>query len=378
MMASEAGAACATVVLATLLSAGQLQVWHIYVGMSIISTLAAFQWPAFTAATTLLAPKHQLANASGLVQLAHGVAKTAAPVLAGVMMSSNAIGVRGVLFIDTTSYLFALATLLLVRFPEPERADAGLKRRSLRHEIVEGWRYLWARPGLIGLLVFLAATNFIMGMIMVLVSPLVLSFSNAEVLGRVMSIAGVGMFVGSVLISVWGGPRRKIHAVFGFLFLSGAALIPAGLPASAGLVAAGAFVFMLGVPVMNGCSQAILQCKVRPDMQGRVFSTTTMVASSSLPLAFILAGPLADRVFEPLLAHGGALAGSVGALIGAGPGRGIAFMFIVLGVLLIAMTAAGWSYRPLNKLEDELPDVIADAMAAEANAGCALAETAAG
>ncbi len=353
MLVSECGACLATLLLAVLLQSGQLQTWHIYGAMCVISTLAAFQWPAYTAATTLMAPREHLANASGLVQLAHGLAKTGAPVLAGIMVSNVHIGLSGVLFLDTLSYVFAAATLLLVRFPAPPpRAQPA----SLAGDIVEGWAFLLARPAILGLMLLLAATNFMMGMIMVLTAPLVLSFANAAVLGTVMSVAGMGMFAGSAGISVWGGPKRRMPAVLGFLALSGIALLPAGLPPSAPLLAAGAFVFMLGVPVINSCSQAILQCKVPPLLQGRVFSATGMVVSSSLPLAFVLAGPLADRVFEPLLVKAVPCGLNLAAIVGGGPGRGVALMFVLCGLLLIAVALGGWLWRPLRRLESDLPD----------------------
>jgi len=361
MAASELGAGIATLALTLLQASNRLEIWHIYVAVSLISILAAFQWPAYIAATTILAPEDQLANASGLVQMAQGVARTGAPVLAGLMIASSFVGIHGVLLADTISYAFALVTLLAVRFPERERIpEQGNGRPSLVHEIAEGWVYLWKKPGLLALLAFLSAINFMMGIIMVLVTPLVLSFADAKVLGEVMSTAGVGMFVGSVLISVWGGPKRRIAGVFWFLLLSGASLIPAGLPASAMLIGAGAFMFMLGVPVINGCSQAILQSKVALGMQGRVFATTQMVVSASLPLAFAAAGTLADWISAPLMTRGGAWAATAGSLVGVGPGRGVALIFVLSGVLLIGLTAAGWFYQPLRRVEDEPPDTARD------------------
>lgn len=356
MLVSEFGAGLVTVVLAVLLRGNRLQLWEVYTAVSVISTLAAFQWPAFTASTTLLVPKAQLANASGLVQMAQGVARTAAPVLAGMMISTKALGIVSVLGADACSYAFSTATLLLVRFPSMTRTEDGAEPPSVMQDVRDGWSYLLGKPGLVALMLFLAAVNLVMGMIMVLVTPLVLSFASAATLGKVMSTAGVGMFVGSVLISIWGGPRRRMTGVYAFLLLSGISLIPAGLPASATLIGGGAFLFMLGIPVINGCIQACLQCKVPPDKQGRVFATTGMLATSAMPLAFAISGPLADRVFEPALARGGAWAAVLGPLVGTGPGRGVAFLFVLLGVSLVAMTIAGWSYRPLRRLEDELPD----------------------
>jgi hypothetical protein len=93
-------------------------------------------------------------------------------------------------------------------------------------------------------------------------------------------------------------------------------------------------------------------------MQGRVFATRRMIAWSSLPLAYLLAGPLADRVFEPLMAAGGPLAGSVGKLIGAGPGRGIALLYMIFGVFLLGVTLVALLYPPMRRLELEIPDAV--------------------
>jgi hypothetical protein len=89
---------------------------------------------------------------------------------------------------------------------------------------------------------------------------------------------------------------------------------------------------------------------------------------SSMPAAYFLAGPLADRVFEPMLAPGGALSGSVGALIGVGKGRGIGFLFMLLGLLVLSGLAVAVSYPRLRQVEDELPDTVPDGASPAAGA----------
>jgi hypothetical protein len=122
------------------------------------------------------------------------------------------------------------------------------------------------------------------------------------------------------------------------------------------VVLVGAIVGFSAIPIANGSSQAIWQAKVEPDVQGRVFAVRRVIAQIAGPIAMLMAGPLADGVFEPLLQPGGALAGSVGAVVGVGAGRGIAFLFIILGGMSIVFTIIAYLYPRLRNLEDEIPD----------------------
>ncbi len=370
MMASESVSAVATLALASLLYTGHLQIWQIYVAMSLISTSSAFQWPAYTAAATVLVPKEKLGQASGMVQSAQGVAQTCAPMLAGFLIEMPWVLVGGVLVIDALSYLFALGTLLAVRFPSVPNESKKQANDSLLQEIGYGGRYLVARPGLLGLLFFLSASNFVFGLITVLVAPLVLSFASPKVLGTVMTSAGMGMMIGSIAMAAWGGPKRRVPAILGFTVLSGIALLPAGIPASATVIAIGAFFFLLGIPFISGCSQAIMQSKVDLHVQGRVFAITGAIGAAAMPLAYLAAGPLADRIFEPALARGGPLAATIGSFIGVGPGRGIALAFMTLGVVLVLIALLGVVFARFRNVESELPDAIVEVREAEA---CAVA-----
>ena len=126
------------------------------------------------------------------------------------------------------------------------------------------------------------------------------------------------------------------------------------------LIGAGMFLLMAVVPIVNTASQVIWQVKVDPAVHGRVFALRRMISQAISPIAILAAGPLADRVFEPLLAADGALAGTVGTVIGTGPGRGIALMVILSGIGVITMAIAGWMHPRVRNLETELPDHIAD------------------
>lgn len=353
MLASDAASAVCTLGIVALLWADRLEVWHIYVAMGLSSVFRSFQWPAFTAATTLLVPKRHYGRAGGMVQLGEALGMILAPTLAGLLIAR--VGLSGVILFDLASFVFAVLTLLAVRFPAPVRAEERRIGGTLRAEIAEGWAYLRQRPGLLALLSLFAGTNFIAAMLQVLFTPLVLGFSSPQVLGRVLSVAGSGFLVGGLAMSFWGGPKRRVTGILAFQSLQALTLLLAGLEASAPLIAGAGFVYYFCASVVNGSSQAIWQSRVAPEIQGRVFSLRRMVATSTLPLAYLVGGPLADKVFEPALAVGGPLAATLGPLIGVGKGRGIALLIVLLGVSMAVLVTLARRYRPLRRVEDDLP-----------------------
>jgi len=364
MILSDTGAGMCTLIIAILLLTGQLQVWHIYILSAISSAFSAFQWPAYSAAITLLVPKQHLGRASGMVQFGQAGAQIAAPLLAGLLVTR--IQIQGVILIDFATFLFAVFTLFLVHIPRPPATTEGKAGKgSLLREAAYGWTYVNQRPGLLGLLLLFAALNLTIAMATVLLTPLVLSFADAEVLGSVLSVAGGGMLAGGLVMSAWGGPKRRIRGVLGGALLSGAILCLMGLRPNALLIAGAAFVFPFCTQIIVGCSQAIWQSKVAPDIQGRVFAIRRMVAWSSAPLAYIAAGPLVDNLFEPLLAIEGPLANSIGQIIGTGAGRGNGLLLIILGLFVMMVTVGAFIYPRLRLLEDELPDAIPESQNGE-------------
>ena len=357
MILSDTGAGLATLSIAILYMTGNLQVWNIILATAFNSAFSTFQWPAYSAVTTLLVPKDQLGRAGGMVQIGEAMSQLLAPAAAGALFVT--VGLGGVIVVDFATYLFAVLTLLLVRVPSPEKSEAGEEGKgSIWKEALYGWTYISARAGLLGLLLVFAAFNFVSGLMMPLIMPMILDMTSAAILGYLVSIVGVGMLAGTLVMSAWGGPKRRIHGVLGFLMLSGFFTSMLGISPLIPVMAVAGFFLMFTMPIINGSSQAIWQSKVDPDVQGRVFSVRRMIAWSMTPLAYIVAGPLADRVFKPLLMEGGALADSIGQLIGVGPGRGTGFMFIVVGALSIVVAALGYLNPHVRNVEDELPDVI--------------------
>lgn len=359
MIISNAGAGVCTLAIALLYMQGWLRLWHICILTALISTFASLLRPAFSASVSLLVPKRHLGRAAGMIQTGQAAAQIVSPLLAGFLML--AIQIHGVLLIDCLTYIPALLTVLLVSIPSPAKnADSTETKRSLISEAAYGWKYIFVRKGIFALLLFFATTNFAVTMSNVLITPLVLSFTNAAVYGTVLSVTGAGVLAGGLLMSVWGGPKHRIYGVFLYGIVQGLALIFQGIRPNAVLIATSLFFAAFTAPIVNGSFIPILQSKTAPEVQGRVFAAVRLTSWWSVPIAYLLAGPLSDKVFEPLLSPNGTLANTVGRVTGVGPGRGIGLLLMILGVFTLIATAKAYFHPRLRNIEEELPDVIAD------------------
>lgn len=356
MILSDTGAGLSTLVVAILLFTNNLEIWHIFIATAFNAAFTSFQWPAYSAVTSLLVPKEQLGRASGMVQIGQAVSQLLAPAAAGAMLVT--VGLEGVILVDFVTFSFAVVTLLLVRVPKPAAtAEGEASKGTIWQEAAFGWKYIVSRSGLLGLLLVFASFNLFSSITGPLIAPLILDMTSAEVLGILASIVGLGMLVGTLLMSAWGGPKRKVNGVLAFMMISGLAYILLGATATLWMMAAAGFMMMLVFPIINGSSQAIWQRKVAADVQGRVFSVRRMIAWSTTPIAYILAGYLNDNVFKPLLVEGGTLANTVvGRVLGVGPSRGTGLLFVVIGLACILVAASGYLNPHVRNVETELPD----------------------
>jgi MFS family permease len=356
MLAADAVAGIATLGLAALFFTDNMELWHIYLATVVGSTANTFQEPAWMASIPLLVPKEHLGRANGLVQLNQGLSIVIAPVAAGILLV--AFGLGGVLIADAATFAVGVVALAVVRFPRPERIES--EKKSILSETVFGWRYLRERPGLFGLLWVYGGTNFMLTFGNVLLIPLMVSFSSEAAAGGVLSAAGAGAIAGSIIVSIWGGPKRLIRGVMIGIFLGGIAIVVTGLRASVPLIVSGVVALMLLVPIVQTASSVLWQTKVDPAVQGRVFSLRRMLSQGVSPLAILLAGPLADGVFGPMLERDGSLADSLGRLFGTGPGRGIGLLISVSGIGMMLLAVVGYLLPRIRNVETELPDLIED------------------
>ncbi|MEU6235808.1 MFS transporter [Kitasatospora sp. NPDC047058] len=353
LLCADAVAMLAAVAMAAAEATGHLAVWQVYATTVVESCCAAFQWPALAAAVTGMVPPGQRGRAGAMTQTALAGAQLLGPMLAAVLLGAG--GLRAVLVTDVVSFALGLLTLLVARFPEPTgrpdrprpsgRPDGPEQRRGWRAELTEGRRLLTGQPGLRYLLRVVTVLNGAEAAATALLLPLVLagtpaSGQNAAV-AMVSTSGGLGLAAGSVAMSVWSGPRRPLVWVTSATVLSGGAVLAAGLHPRPGLLAAAAFTFFLGLPVVSSCAQVLWQSAVAAEAQGRVFALRRMFTQGGTLLGYLLAGPLASQICDPLVAPGGPLDSTLGRLLGTARDRGSALLLCCTGLLLAATGLAG-------------------------------------
>ena len=302
MMVSDLAAGLATIAILVLQAFGVLEVWHLYAAAIFQGLGNAFQWPAFSATISTMLPKEQYGRANGMMSLVQMGPGVIAPMMAGGLLPI--IGLTGILSLDVVTFILAILVLLFVHIPQPPRTEEGAQAQGhILQEAVFGFRYIFARPSLLGLQLVFFFGNLCMGIAFTAIAPMVLlrTGNDSVSLGAVLSAGAIGGVVGGVVMSFWGGFKRRVHGVLAGWIISSLFFSLVGVGTWLPLwVVASALTSLFG-PLIDGSNQAIWQSKVAPDLQGRVFSARLLIAWITNPISPLIAGLLGDYVLEPAM-----------------------------------------------------------------------------
>jgi DHA3 family macrolide efflux protein-like MFS transporter len=330
MMIADGVIALALVVLAVLYALDAVQVWHIYLLMLIRAAGGAFHWPAMQASTTLMVPQKHLSRIAGLNQALWGVANIASPPLGALLLSI--LPMQGILAIDVGTAALAIVPLLFVTIPQPERKEMPEAKPSVLADMREGLRFVWGWPGMMMVVAIATLINLLLNPAFSLLPILVTDHfgGGALELAWLDSAWGIGVVLGGLTLSVWGGFRRRIVTGMLSVALMGIGTTVIGLtPATAFMVAVGAMFFDGFMnPIANGSLMATLQAIVPPQMQGRVFTLVASGAAAMSPLGLAIAGPVADAL-------------------------GVQIWFLIGGIATVIMGAGSFFVPTIMRIEDQ-------------------------
>jgi MFS family permease len=356
MVIADAGQAVGTLILMGTFVSGTFNVSILYAVTLVQSIFGVFQSPAFTASVTMLIPDNQRDRANAIQQLTSPAAGVVAPALAGLLYA--AVGVSGVIVFDLVTFVVAMLVVLVIRIPRPAQTEVGRAMRgSLLKESFGGFNYLFQQRTLMGIILFISLVNFLFAGSTILFTPYILARTGSEAtLGTLLSALNLGGILGGVIFGIWGGTRPRIHTILPGIVIGSIFLAVVGLNLSAVPLGIAMFLMMFPMPMVNATSMSLMQAKVPPDIQGRVFASMGQISMLLIPLSYLLVGPLADTVFEPAVGQAGWE--QVASLVGNTAGAGMGLIMVLAGSVLTVATLLVYAIPRVRHMEAEMPDYV--------------------
>jgi DHA3 family macrolide efflux protein-like MFS transporter len=305
-----------------------------------------------------MVPKEQYGRANGMMSLIDTGPAVFSPMLAGALLPF--IGLTGILIIDVVTFVLAIGALLFVFVPQPERTEEGeAGKGNLLQEAVYGFKYIFARRGLLSLLLVILSLNLVQGFSGALFAPMLLlrTDNNSASLGAAQSAFALGGVIGGLVVSAWGGFKKRIRGMLlGWSLFAFFGMILFGLGRSLYIWIPTLFLASMTFPLTQSASNAIWQAKVAPDLQGRVFSARRLIAWLVDPIMPVIAGALADYVTEPAMTTQTGLASTFSWLVGNSPGSGMSLQYIFSGLAYASIALLAWFIPVIRNVETILPD----------------------
>jgi len=327
---------------------GEAQLWQICVGVTISSIFSSLLDPAYKATVTDLLTEEQYTKASGLVQVAGSAKFLISPILAGYLLTVSDI--KLVLIIDICTFFVTVVTTLAVRSGLASKTYEQTK--SFIHEFKDGWNAVSKNRGVLVLVIMTSVLTFYLGVIETLSIPMLLTFTDSSVVGTVETIVASGMLVSSVMIGFLPIKKGYVKILSVSLFFVGLFMAGFGFRENIVFICISGFLFFAMLPFANTSLDVLVRTNIDNAVQGRAWALIGILSQLGFVAAYALSGVMADYVFTPLLVDGGALADSVGQIIGTGDGRGSGFLIIIAGMLLCVTSVILYQLRSIKMLEN--------------------------
>jgi len=350
MLIGDLGATLGLLFIFFMMLKGNIQLWQIYLGIAISSTFSAFQEPAYKALVTDFIPKAQYAKASGLVQLASSAQYLISPFLAGILLTL--INIKFIFIIDVTTFLFASVIIIWIRKTLGKNKIKQSKQNFI-DDFKEGFQEFSKNKGVVWLVCITMIVLFFVGLLQSLFIPMLLSLASIKTAGITQSICASGMLIGSLFIGLFGSKSKHVKVLSISLFLAGLFFANLGLSTSIIFITMAGFMFFAALPFVNTSIEVLIRQNIDNKKQGRVWSIISTITYLGSIVAFVVAGFLADKVFNPLLEVNGKLAGTVGSIIGIGEGRGIGLMLIVSGIIISFISLLIFRNKFIKNLDEK-------------------------
>ena len=334
MMLSDIIAAFCTLAIGALYLTNSLLIWHIYLAAAINGSFGQIQRLAYQTSVSLIVSPTQYTRANSMNSAVHYGSSIVAPAFAGFLYPL--IQLPGILLIDLATFGIAIATLLWVHIPQPPPTK---RTGSIIRQLIFGLRHVWTRSDLRTLIVVTALFWFFHDLGDAIYDPMILAQTNgdARVLASTATAAGIGGVTGAIILSIWGGPKQRIKGMLLGFIGAGISKTVFGLGRSPLIWLPAQFCSSFNFPLLGSSETALWMESTQPEIQGRVFAANDLVIQLVSASAALLAGPLADRVLEPMMTSPAMQTHLLGYIFGTGAGAGSSVLYVSCAIAMLSI-----------------------------------------
>jgi MFS transporter, DHA3 family, macrolide efflux protein len=276
--------------------AGFLQVWMVFAAGVVLGVCGAFFTPSVSSVIPDVTGKSKVVQANSVFSMLQTGGTIIGNSAGGFLF--QALGAPILFLFNGLSYLFSAVSLLFTRVPRVSHARADL---HFWDDLKDGFSFAWRIRGLRLLMITAAVLNFFANMAIVLLLPFYQRNPDlgAGRYGIAMAVFMGGMFLGMALTATVKIPasRRHFWSIWCCAVSMGCLMVfpfVRSFPAVTVLLGVAGFTNA----VFNVFIMAVMQLAVPQDKRGKVFSFMSMMTQGLTPIAFALAGVLAE--FLPL------------------------------------------------------------------------------
>ncbi len=334
-------AGCGSLTLMTLYYLEELHPWHIMIVAGIGSIASMFVFNSFYISTTALVPKNRLINAQGISSTIHSMIQMGVPILAPVLY--KLIGLKNIFFIDAITFFVSVLAFTVLSFVVVTQSK---EKFSLKKDFMVIKEFFKQKRGFTYLFSFFFFINFLIGLVTVLLTPLILDFSNEYVLGIVLTVVGSGSLIGGIIMSNKKGFKKPIQMVIWANIVVGLILCSFFIQVNPYILGIGGMLILAMFSISGIANDTFFQTVVPVDLLGRLTGVGTLIIGGAAPIAFLLSGFVVDKlsnIFKNLSPQ------ILSRFPGTSTTTSIVIVFAISGVLLTIISLV---YRKNKSLQD--------------------------
>lgn len=350
MIIGDSFSAIGLIYILVVMLTGDIKIWQICLGVLFSSIFCSLMEPAYKATITDLLTEEQFAKASGLVQLASSSRYLLSPIIAGFLLVIT--NIEAIIIIDICTFFVTVLAITVVR-KNTAKIVSDKKALDFKKDLKEGWNSIISVKGILLLTIIMMVVTFYIGFLQTLFTPMVLPLVNEKTLGTILSISATGMLIGSMFIGIFNIKKNYSNILAIGLGFTGLFFSLMGLTTNVYFIAIAGFLFFSTLPFVNTSADVLIRRNIENEKQGRAWGIIGIISQLGYVFAYALSGVLADYIFNPMLTNSGALASTVGRIIGTGQGRGVGLLFIISGIFIVILSVIISKIKSIKILEHD-------------------------